>query len=79
MYCQIRNEEKLLFGCLPFRITLVDGTTRTSLSELSASQLAEIGVYPVVGIAPEHDPSTQRIVGPTLTLYKKLHKKLTVC
>ena len=68
MYCQIRNDEKLLFDSLPFRITLADGTTRTSLSELSAAQLAEIGVYPVVGDAPEYDASTQRLVGPTLAL-----------
>ena len=68
MYCQIRNDEKLLFDSLPFRVTLADGTTRTSLSELSAAQLAEIGVYPVVGNQPEHDPSTQRLVGPTLVL-----------
>ena len=68
MYCQIRNDEKLLFDSLPFRVTLADGTTRTSLSELSAAQLAEIGVYPVVGEAPEYDASTQRLVGPTLAL-----------
>jgi hypothetical protein len=68
MYCQIRNDEKLIFDCLPFRVTLVDGNTRTSLSELSASQLAAIGVYPVVGNQPEHDPNTQRLVGPMLTL-----------
>jgi len=68
MYCQIRNDEKLLFDSLPFRVTLADGTTRTSLSELSAAQLAEIGVYPVVGTAPEYDAGTQRLVGPTLAL-----------
>ena len=56
------------FDVLPFRVSLADGSTRTSLSELSASQLAEIGVYPVVGTAPEYDPSTQRLVGPSLAL-----------
>ena len=68
MYCQIKGSEYVMFGTLPFRVALADGTTRTSLSELSSAQLAEIGVYPVVGVAPEHDPSTQRLVGPTLVL-----------
>lgn len=68
MYCQIKDLEYILFDSLPFRITLADGSTRTSLSELSAAQLAEIGVYPVVGVAPEYDASTQRLVGPTLAL-----------
>ena len=68
MYCQIKNGTITPFNALPFRVTLADGTTRTSLSELSASQLAAIGVYPVVGNQPEHDPNTQRLVGPTLAL-----------
>ena len=68
MYAQIVNGSITTFDTLPFRISLADGTTRTSLSELSASQLAEIGVYPVVGTAPEYDPSTQRLVGPSLAL-----------
>ena len=68
MYAQILNGSMTTFDALPFRVTLADGTTRTSLSELSETQLAEIGVYPVVGTAPEHDASTQRLVGPTLTL-----------
>ena len=68
MYAQIKGSEYITFDTLPFRVTLADGSTRTSLSELSASQLAEIGVYPVVGTAPEHDASTQRLVGPPLTL-----------
>lgn len=68
MYAQIKNGSIATFDALPFRVSLADGTTRTSLSELSASQLAEIGVYPVVGTAPECDASTQRLVGPTLAL-----------
>ena len=68
MYAQILNGSMTTFDALPFRVTLADGTTRTSLSELSAAQLAEIGVYPVVGTAPEYDASTQRRVGPTLAL-----------
>lgn len=68
MYAQIKNGSITAFDALPFRVTLADGTTRTSLSELSAAQLAEIGVYPVVGTAPEYDASTQRLVGPTLAL-----------
>ena len=68
MYAQIKNGSMLTFDALPFRVTLADGSTRTSLSELSASQLAEIGVYPVVGTAPEYDASTQRLVGPSLAL-----------
>lgn len=68
MYAQIKGSEYITFDSLPFRVTLADGTTRTSLSELSAAQLAEIGVYPVVGTAPEYDAGTQRLVGPTLAL-----------
>ena len=68
MYAQIKNGSMTTFDVLPFRVSLADGSTRTSLSELSAAQLAEIGVYPVVGTAPEHDPSTQRLVGPSLAL-----------
>lgn len=68
MYAQIKNGSITIFNSLPFRVTLADGTTRTSLSELSAAQLAEIGVYPVVGTAPEYDAGTQRLVGPTLAL-----------
>ena len=68
MYCQIKGIEYIAFDSLPFRITLADGTTRTSLSELSAAQLVEIGVYPVVGEPPEYDASTHRLVGPALTL-----------
>ena len=68
MYAQIKNVSITTFDSLPFRVTLADGTTRTSLSELSSAQLAEIGVYPVVGMPPEYDQHTQRIVGPTLTL-----------
>lgn len=68
MYCQIKIESMILFDTLPFRVTLADGTTRTSLSELSAAQLAEIGVYPVVGMPPEYDAGTQRLVGPSLAL-----------
>lgn len=68
MHAQIKNGSMTTFDSLPFRVSLADGTTRTSLSELSAAQLAEIGVYPVVGNQPEHDPSTQRLVGPSLAL-----------
>lgn len=68
MYAQIKDGSITTFGSLPFRITLTDGTTRTSLSELTMEQLAAIGVYPVVGTPPEHDPNTQRLVGPTLAL-----------
>jgi len=68
MYAQIKGSEYTSFDSLPFRVTLDDGSTRTSLSELSAAQLAEIGVYPVVGTAPEYDAGTQRLVGPTLAL-----------
>ena len=68
MYAQIKNGSIATFDTLPFRITLSDGSTRTSLSELSAAQLAGIGVYPVVGNQPEYDPYTQRLVGPSLVL-----------
>jgi len=68
MYAQIKNGSIATFDALPFRVSLADGSTRTSLSELSAAQLAEIGVYPVVGTAPEYDEWTQRLVGPSLVL-----------
>ena len=68
MYAQIKNGSIATFDALPFRVSLADGTTRTSLSELTPAQLAEIGVYPVVGTAPEYDASTQRLVGPSLAL-----------
>ena len=68
MYVQTKDDAMTTFDALPFRVTLADGTTRTSLAELTPAQLAGIGVYPVVGIAPEYDASTQRLVGPTLVL-----------
>ena len=68
MYAQVVNGSMTTFDVLPFRVTLADGSTRTSLSELTPAQLAVIGVYPVEGTPPEYDPSTQRLVGPTLAL-----------
>lgn len=75
MYAQIVNGSIATFDALPFRVSLTCGSTRTSLSELSAAQLAAIGVYPVVGTAPEHDASTHRPYKPMLTLYKKSYVK----
>lgn len=68
MYAQIMNGAIMAFDSLPFRVTLADGSTRTSLSELSAAQLAAIDVYPVVGEPPGYDASTQRLTGPALAL-----------
>lgn len=68
MYCQIRGQEKILFDELPERITLADGFTRTSLADMSAAKLREVGLYPVVGEQPEYNQFIQRLVGPTLEL-----------
>lgn len=45
------NDE--LLESLPFRITLPDGLTRTSLHELSGEELVSIGVLPCKVIKPE--------------------------
>lgn len=52
---------------LPFRITLADGSTRTSLHELDEKQLAEIGIYPCVEVKPEYDADTQYIGEPKMS------------
>ena len=41
-----------LSASLPFRLHLPDGRTRTSLHEMSETQLAELGIYPVDEIKP---------------------------
>jgi hypothetical protein len=52
-----KNQEP---ATLPFRIRLDDGSTRTSLNELSAEELEPLGyVGPIV--KPEFDVNTQRI------------------
>ena len=64
MYAQIFNNNITLFESLPFRIRLENGTTRTSLHELTNEQLLAIGIYPVTEIKPEYDPYTQYLDGP---------------
>lgn len=41
-----------LSNCLPSRLHLPDGRTRTSLHEMSEAQLAELGIYPVDEVKP---------------------------
>ena len=38
---------------LPFRVLLSDGTSRTSLNELTEAELTELNIYPVDEIRPE--------------------------
>ena len=42
-------------GTLPFRLRLPDGSTRTSLCELSEVELAEINIFPVDELKPEKE------------------------
>lgn len=42
-------------GALPFRLRLPDGTTRTSLCELSEKELAELKVLPCKEVKPEKE------------------------
>ena len=42
---------------LPFRVLLSDGTSRTSLNELTEAELTELNIYPVDEIRPELLPA----------------------
>ena len=53
---------------LPFRLFLPDGTTRTSLHELTEEQLAELGIYPVTEIRPKIKEETQFYGEPVVTV-----------
>ena len=44
-----------LNSALPFRLRLPDGSTRTSLCELSEVELAEINIFPVDELKPEKE------------------------
>ena len=44
-----------LSATLPFRLHLPDGSTRTSLCELSEVELAEINIFPVDELKPEKE------------------------
>lgn len=57
-----------LQGSLPSRLFLSDGTTRTSLHELTEEQLAELGIYPVTEIRPEIKEETQFYGEPVVTV-----------
>lgn len=48
---------------VPFSVTLSDGYIRTSLSELSNSDLAGLGLIYYKDVIPEYDPETQRWSG----------------
>lgn len=71
MYSQIKDK---IIGnpmSLPFRITLYDGSTRTSLHELTNEQLAEIGIYSCVEIKPEYDSIKQYLGEPKMSFEGK--------
>ena len=56
-------------GPLPERMTLDDGTTRTSLDELTAEELLAINLWPVTETVPSYDQNSQRLAfPPTLTV-----------
>ena len=44
-----------LLASLPFRLRLPDGSTRTSLCELSEKELAELSVFPCKEVKPEKE------------------------
>lgn len=68
MYAISENGTLRLIGSLPFRLCLPDGTTRTSLHELTEEQLAELGIYPVTEIRPEIKEETQFYGEPVVTV-----------
>lgn len=61
MYLQFLDAENFnVFEELPFRITLSDGTTRTSLHELTKEQKEYLGLYEYAVVTPEFDPLYQQ-------------------
>ena len=68
MYAINDNGTLRLMEALPFRLTLPEGFTRTSLNELSTAQLAELGIYPATEVKPKYDPATQFLGDPVLKL-----------
>lgn len=66
MYAYNDNGTLRLMGSLPFRLRLPDGSTRTSLNELTPEQLAGIGIYPATEVKPEYATATQYLGTPTL-------------
>lgn len=64
MYALSENGTLRLMPSLPSRLRLADGSTRTSLDELDEKQLAEIGIYPAVGVRPEYTMVTQYLGEP---------------
>jgi hypothetical protein len=66
MYAYNDNSTLRLMGSLPVRLRLPDGLTRTNLDELTAEQLAKIGIYPATEVRPEYDPATQYLGEPKL-------------
>ena len=67
MYSQIKDKIIGKPMDLPFRVTLSDGSTRTSLSELNEKQLAGIGIYPCMEVRPEYDKDKQYLGEPKMS------------
>jgi hypothetical protein len=59
MYAYSDNGTLRLMASLPSRLRLADGSTRTSLDELTAEQLAKIGIYPAKEDKPVIDTAKQ--------------------
>jgi hypothetical protein len=59
MYAYDDNGTLRLMVSLPSRLRLLDGSTRTSLDELTAEQLADIGIYPAKEDKPAIDTGKQ--------------------
>ena len=68
MYAYNDNGTLRLMESLPSRLRLPDGTTRTSLNELTPEQLAKIGVYPAKEDRPAISTATQFYGEPKLYL-----------
>lgn len=66
MYAYNDNGTLRLMASFPSRLRLADGSTRTSLDELTPEQLAKIGIYPAVEVKPEYATATQYLGTPTL-------------
>lgn len=66
MYAISDNGTLCLMASLPSRLRLPDGTTRTSLNELTPEQLAGIGIYPTTEVKPEYATATQYLGEPKL-------------
>jgi hypothetical protein len=68
MYAISENGNLRRMEALPSRLRLPDGSTRTSLNELTDTQLAALSIYPATEVRPECDSATQYLGDPVLKL-----------